>query len=92
MEMEWYRDLAIFVFCTLFSVVLIMLGVFSAILMAKIKSILNSVKAAAASGRRIMETFEVELKRPLLQLVTMVQAIYQAVQSISVMMKKKPTD
>ncbi len=88
MGIDWFRDLIICIFGIVAAGVLIFLAVLSYSLYRRVKSILDSTRAAASNIQDISSYMGEEIIKPLIQIVAVIQGIRQGIDSVSKFFKK----
>lgn len=92
MSIEWFRDLVVCIFGLGTVVVIIFIAVLVFLLYRHLVPVLDSLRATTRTMETLSSCVEVEVAKPLAQVVAFVQGIRQAVSLVSRFTKKKEED
>ncbi len=79
MDIEWFRDLTICIFCLGATAALIILTVLACLFYRRVRPVLDSMKKTAGMVAKITSTMETEMAGPVAQVITFVQGCRQAI-------------
>lgn len=79
MSIEWFRDLVVCIFGLGATLAVIFMAVLAFLLYKRLRPILDSLEAITKTVENLSSSVEVEVAKPLAQVVAFVQGISQAV-------------
>jgi hypothetical protein len=89
MDIAWFRDLVICISGLVVTVVVVFIAVLAYLLYKRAKSVLDSVKATAATINEISSALRDEIIRPVLQWVTLIRGVFQGIDLVSRFFRKE---
>jgi uncharacterized protein YoxC len=89
MDIAWFRDLVICILGLAVTVVAIFIAVLAYLLYNKLKPVLDSMKATAATLHEITSTVKDEIVKPVVQLAALFRGIAQGIDLVSKFFKKE---
>ena len=89
MDIGWYRDLAIIILAVVATGVLIVIAVLAFSLYRRMRTILESEKTVAKTVQQFSSYVSEEVVKPVVQIATVVHGIWQGIDSVSRLFKRK---